>query len=453
MAKFTGTGGNDTINGTNGKDVFKVSQGGADTLNGKAGNDVFKFGAAIDPFDVIIGGEGNDKLLLKGDYQIPTTFQATSLSGIELIKFAKGNNYNFTLDAANVALGETLTLDASRLGALNGVGIDASAVTQGQVDFIGGEGNDIFYGGSNTGVNGNIDLSRGGNDFVTLHANDLVKFGAAFTADDQVVSTFVGFGGVYLNGDYSAGVVLNATTMVGMGVIAVDPGDDQDYNLTLHDATGPTGRFFIVTSSDQADGRPTINGAAETDAILNIQGAAGNDTFTGGALGDTFYTRTGRDTVNGGDGDDIINADMVGDLNANDRFTGGAGTDTIKLYGAPGFDVTLDNLTIAGIEVLNISIPEQEAKLTLADGNVGFHETMTVNVHAISGGARGRIDGSAEADGTLVLNGSFLGADTLIAGQFSNTIKGWGEADKLVAGSGTDTFVYTEVVDFAGRGL
>jgi hypothetical protein len=140
----------------------------------------------------------------------------------------------------------------------------------------------------------------------------------------------------------------------------------------------------------------------------------------------------------------------LGGFGANDRFTGGSGVDTVELYGVPGFNEILDDATLSGIEILTIGIPDEQARLALADGNVGFHETMTVNVYAISGGASGRIDGSAETDGTLVLNGSLLGADTLIGGQFSNTFKGWGEADKLVAGAGTDTFVYTEVADSQG---
>jgi hypothetical protein len=398
-----------------------------------------------------VGGEGNDKLLLKGDYQIPTTLQATSLSGIELIKFGNGFNYNFTIAAENVGLGEVLTLDASKLGPPNAVGIDATAVTQGQVDFIGGEGNDVFYGGSNTGANGNIDLTRGGNDFITLHANDAVKFGAAFTADDQVTTTFTGFGVVYLDGDYSAGVTFNATTMVGMAGIIVDPSGDQDYRLTLHDAAGAAGRFFILGPLDPlGTGDIIVDASLETDAILNLQGAAGDDQLTGGALGDTFYTRMGRDAVNGGTGDDVFNANDVGGFRANDSFIGGDGMDTLNILATPGFDVTCGPTTIQDIEVFNVSITEGEAQLTLNDISVAAGGSMTVNVHAISGDARGRIDGSAETDGTLVLNGGFLGADTLIAGQFSNTLKGWGDADKLIAGGGTDTFVYTEVADSQG---
>ncbi len=447
---MVGGAGDDSVTGGRGNDVFDLSLGGADTARGGRSNDIFKFGAQFNGADSVSGGAGNDMLILNGDYQTPISLQSTTLNSIETMKFVNGNNYNVVLDAANLKFGQTLSIDGSQLDSGHACAVDATAITQGTVNFKGGAGNDIFYSASNSSASDHIDMSKGGDDFVTLNNNATVYFGAAFTAADQVTNNLAGFGVVELDGDYSQGLTLGANTITNLGGIVVDPG--HDYNLTLDNNTAAAGHFFVVAmSGNTATGSLTVDGSAETDASFVFEGAAGNDTFRGGALGDTFYVFSGSDIVAAGDGDDSIDAAVANGLSAGDHFNGGNGNDTLTLLGnGGGLDVTLKDSTIRSIENFDLGIGDQShARIVLADGNVAAAQTMTVNVAGT--GESATIDGSAETNGTLVFVGAGSGAnDTFIGGQFANDFTGGGGADRLVAGNGNDVFIYTAATDSQG---
>ncbi|WP_310620303.1 cadherin-like domain-containing protein [Flexibacterium corallicola] len=72
----------------------------------------------------------------------------------------------------------------------------------------------------------------------------------------------------------------------------------------------------------------------------NIYGGKGNDTIDGGAKDDTINGGNGADTIIGGSGNDIINAgngndtvihDEESNLTSTDVYSGGSGTDTLRL--------------------------------------------------------------------------------------------------------------------------
>src|ERR1700761_2185710 len=140
----------------------------------------------------------------------------------------------------------------------------------------GGPGNDTL-----TGTNGDDTLNgEGGDDRLVARAgnhgliggdgNDRIDMAGNLTAADQID------GGanndtVSLSGDYSAGVIFNATTMVNVERIALAAG--HDYSLTLNDATNTSG--LTVDAGLLASGNHlTLNGSAETSAPLNAIGGA-----------------------------------------------------------------------------------------------------------------------------------------------------------------------------------
>jgi Ca2+-binding RTX toxin-like protein len=69
-ALYAGTGGANTLTGTNANDVLR-GRGGADTLNGRGGNDVLEGGTGNDRLyggpgrDSLDGGPGNDRLVAR----------------------------------------------------------------------------------------------------------------------------------------------------------------------------------------------------------------------------------------------------------------------------------------------------------------------------------------------------------------------------------------------------
>ena len=113
----TGTAGDDNLAGTSGNDVFNLSQGGNDTANGKDGKDLFKLKGTFNALDSLNGAGGQDTLVLEGDYLGGVTCLASTMTGIESIKLVQGFDYTLTLDNANVSAGSGLTISAKQLGA------------------------------------------------------------------------------------------------------------------------------------------------------------------------------------------------------------------------------------------------------------------------------------------------------------------------------------------------
>src|SRR5580698_8597099 len=108
-----GTSGNDVLTGTSGDDTFDMSQGGNDTVSGLGGNDTFLFGATLTANDTIDGGDGSDTLVLDGNYKPGVTLAATTISNVEAIALTAGHDYGLTTNDANVAAGQSLTVDAT----------------------------------------------------------------------------------------------------------------------------------------------------------------------------------------------------------------------------------------------------------------------------------------------------------------------------------------------------
>jgi len=172
----SGTSGNDVIDlHTHTTPVFvDASQGGDDTVTGGTGNDVFYFGGAFTAADTVIGGGGRDVLVLDGDYSKALKFGATTISNVQDIFLSAGHSYNLVLNKATVAAGGNLNIDASAVSYNNTVTIDART-TAGGISFLGGfcanvvnggNGSNLLIGGAFddvlTGGNGNDTIQGGG---------------------------------------------------------------------------------------------------------------------------------------------------------------------------------------------------------------------------------------------------------------------------------------------------
>jgi Ca2+-binding RTX toxin-like protein len=171
MADISGTAGDDTLKGTKGDDLFDLSQGGNDKVNGAGGDDIFDFGATFTAKDQVVGGAGDDAILLDGDYSKGLTFGAKSMSQVEAIELGANHNYVLTSVDQNVAAGQTMTIDASELTAADRVSFNGSAETDGAFLFdlrfahatlTGGAGNDAFHIGDRFALQGG-----GGGDVLT----------------------------------------------------------------------------------------------------------------------------------------------------------------------------------------------------------------------------------------------------------------------------------------------
>jgi Ca2+-binding RTX toxin-like protein len=316
-------------------------------------------------------------------------------------------------------------------------------------DVRGTAGNDTLAG---TGADEYFDISAGGNDTVTAAAgSDTIFAGAAFTAGDRIdggnpIDDNVEFDALVLDGNYAAGVVLAATTLTNVEMIVLNPGNN--YSLTFNDATVNNSTMTVDGSALSAANTLTLTGSAETQAgsSYRMVGGAGNDVFTGGAGADFFDISVGgNDTVNGGNGDDAIDAGAA--LTAADRIDGGAGSDTLYLWGDYSAGLVFGPTTLANVEAIFLQAGNSY-NLTMNDATLAAGRTLEINGTALETGNNMAVNASAETGSTSIyrlIGGD--GNDTLIGGAGNDLLAGGLGADVLTGGRGNDTFDYNQLGD------
>ena len=186
----------------------------------------------------------------------------------------------------------------------------------------GGDGNDTIVGDC-----GNDTVNGGTGDDVIILEHD-------FTALDRIDGGTDDKGKdvdkLMIDGNYEAGIVFGATTLVNVEVIEVAAGNS--YRFTLNDAND-TGALLIDGSKLGAGDTLFVNGVLETTDGLAMNGGAGKDTLTGGKKDDFLSGGLGNDVLTGNDGSDNLdggagNDSLVGG-NGGDTLTAGAGIDTL----------------------------------------------------------------------------------------------------------------------------
>jgi RTX calcium-binding nonapeptide repeat (4 copies) len=266
--------------------------------------------------------------------------------------------------------------------------------TAGDDTIIGTSGNDVF------------DLSQGGNDTVQgLGGDDIFAFGATFTAADSIDGG-AGTDVLKLNGDYSAGVVLAASSMTSVESIWLVAG--HSYTLTTNDANVDAGTTLIVSAAHLGAGDSlNFDGAAETDGHFRLVGGAGNDTLIGGDGADIFnLARGGSDTVEGGGGNDLI---RMGDtFDPSDVIDGGAGYDRVEL--TTDSDTVVGPTAMQNVEKVVLSlVNDRTYNMTIANSDLAAGQTLVVDGSALTIGDLMHIDASAVTEGHLTLIGSTNG--------------------------------------------
>ena len=293
-----GGAGNDDLIGGQGNDFIAPGKG-HDIADGRDGNDFFDFGARFDATDQAIGGAGRDTLFLSGNYP-GLVFGPSSIDSIETILLGGGHNYNLTLDAGNIAAGETLTIDARAMDTGNSATIDASAIVDGHMLFLGGNGDDTFTIGQS-----GFDVVRAGdgNDTIiapgTLLETDHIDGGAG---DDTLVLATAS----------PDRFEFQSTTIQNVEHLYLPTG--HQYNLATADGTVEFSQTLEVDASSLGVGNHLIfDGSKETDGRFIVTGGAGGDTIIGSADGDVLTGGGSRDILTGGGGTDTFAFDAVSD--------------------------------------------------------------------------------------------------------------------------------------------
>jgi hypothetical protein len=146
--------------------------------------------------DRVVGGAGDDYLILNGDQTI--AFGSNALSSIDRLVVRQGGHYDLTMDDGNVAAGHTLIVNAAALSGGDSVVFDGSAERDAAFNFLSG-GTSSFTGGAGNDLvrvqgDGNWLAGGGGADRLTLGSgHDTVAFAAVSDSTGASYDTVVGF--------------------------------------------------------------------------------------------------------------------------------------------------------------------------------------------------------------------------------------------------------------------
>jgi Ca2+-binding RTX toxin-like protein len=402
---LSGGDGADTLLGGAGADSLS-GDGGADELVGGADADALSGGLGVDLANYAASAAGIAVNLLLGT-GVGGDSQGDTLTGVENVRGS--------------ALADTLTGNASANALEGGDGDDLLAGLGGADALTGGAGIDTAdYSASAGGVTVNLATGAGiGSD----------AQGDTLSGIEYAIGS--GFG------DNLTGSSIANILQGGAGNDALAGGDGNDILVGGAGADslgGGVGTDTVDYSSSSAAvtinlaSGPGVGGDAQGDTLFSIEVA------TGSAFADTLSGRDFvTDTLNGGDGDDVLMGRYGGDV-----LNGGAGTDTLSYANSlTGVDVRLFNGLAVGGEA-NGDVFTSIENLTGSSRNDTLSGDDNVNV--LSGGGNG--DALTGRGGADLLYGE-AGGDVLLGGGGDDFLVGGAGADTLGGGAGNDTADYS----------
>lgn len=204
-----------------------------------------------------------------------------------------------------------------------------------------------------------------------------------------------------------------------LGSSGVSTDGDLTKDISLVTPTDPLDSVVLIGGSDadtlSARGKEGVGGNTGDpwdESTLELRGEPGNDTLTGGEIGDLLDGGLGNDTMRGFGGEDGLAPDAILGTPGDDLFDGGPGDDLAR-FGGSQASVTVDL-----------------AKTGPQDTGNGTDTFISVE----------NVNGSSFADTLLGTAGR-----NLLFGQSSDdVIDGRGGDDALNGGSGIDTLTYAE---------
>ena len=473
---FFGGEGFDTIDYSASPAPVNVNLGTRELSGGDAGNDSIDSGSVIEGVigsagnDTLTGGDGPNALAGGDGDDILTVGAGDTAQG-------DGGDDYFTIDPAQLAPGQTITVIGGETGEVNGDTLDLTGLVDDPAGQITYTNTDPGAGGGLTGTatlnDGTIvdfteieNILGGGDPTVPGGLNGIVEgtpgddlIDIDYTGDpegDRIDNNDSLFPEVGTNDDSVRAGAGNDTVLAGEGNDTVDggAGDDSldggigDDSLIGGDgsdtAIGGEGNDYIdVSGNDPALDNPpfVIPGVIEPDAFPNddrdfVEGGAGNDTIITGDDRDTIYGGDGDDSIRPGIDDDLVYGgggnDFIDDIQGADSIYGGDGNDTI-LAGTDTFsDYVGDDPKNAPGE----SDPNQEDGRDFVDGGAGDDLIYTGDDRDTIYGGTGNDTINAGIDDDYVEGGE--GDDSIIGSHGSDTILGGAGNDIIYGGFGPE---------------
>ncbi len=366
-------------------------------VEGTAGADLIDYAYAGDPegdmvdhADAVLPGEGpNDDIILAGagNDSVRAGLGDDDVQGEAGDDVIHGESGNDVLDGG--AGDDSLDGGFGNDTLLGGAGNDTLRGDQGDDSLDGGLGNDVL----NAGEGDDTLIGGEGND--TLNAgpgDDVVDAGTgndSITTGDGNDLVFGGDGDDYINTRGTEGNALPDLGYPGLFPADGDPANDLD---TVYGGAGDD----TILTGDDAD---------------YIDGGSGNDSIDAGLDADTIFGGAGDDFIVGGEGSDSIEA--------------GEGNDTVYAGLAPGYP---DALNIPDATDL---VPNNG--MDTVNGGAGNDVIYGADDDDVLNGDAGEdyIDGGIDDD--TITGGT--GNDTLIGGQGADLASGGDDRDLFIVGA------------------
>ena len=307
---FFGTDTDDLLEGQESNDLL-IGEGGNDILTGNDGNDRLIGGnqnSTVGGRDTLVGGLGNDGYVV-----------SLNNGGGSQIQDAGGTDAVLILD------------DNTDSSIFNSPDSFADASLYGNAA--------ITLSPPQSGI---VGLEKSGNNLIV----DIDRDGFADPENDLLIVDFFDE-----QGGFGTGAVESLNNIVEPQNIV------NFFNNLAEDAIVGTDSDDFLEGTDNND---TINGGAGNDFL---SGGAGNDFLTGGTLDRDFATVGGRDTLEGGDGDDNYGISLTSGGGTTIQDTSGMDMVTIfaentNLDGISNGSVDLDDPTVYGDAAITLSLPQ-----------------------------------------------------------------------------------------------
>lgn len=445
--------------------IFLLTAGIDNFVGADDVEDTFAVGAAtqLTASDTVVGGSGSaiDRIVLSNAMTLGATAFA-NVSGIEQLVFNIGGGSVVSLADAMVASSHSGSFSVT--GSAGADVLVGGAVTATSLRMLGGQGDDRLEGGGGgdriAGGIGNDTLrGAGGNDTLSGGAGgDLIEAGdGSDRADGGAGDDTYNFVGGSFDAtdlvDDSAGtndllqftggvaVAFNATLAARAAGIErlVFGGGNDSFTPGLAFSDGIEGGRLTVDGGLGDDSLNASGAAPLLPVAWHLLGGSGADTLVGGKGNDTLDAGAGLGRMEGGAGDDLLIVRSA-DLDGSVPISGGAGTgDVLRLFGSG----TVGLAQLAGITGI------EAVELDPGGNTIVVPDALAAGVSSSSSDLTLR--GSDEDDLFVALAlaaGRDLvvhagdGDDSFVGGAGDDTVHAGPGADTILLGTGTDRAVF-----------
>lgn len=489
-ADIFGTAGNDQLFGTFRNELLAGLEGD-DILTGSAGNDVLNGGAGNDSVDYS-AASGSITLSLVAATASGSNIGVDQIDSIEAV-IGSAHDDDLTGNTGNETLRGNLGNDTlhglTGSDALFGEAGGDTLFGDGDADMLsGGTGADFLYGGSGNDAlwsdnpslplipgqqpyywinpaldrGTEADLLDGGDGDDSLFAGfgDTVTGGSNSSSGDTLYISFMG-ASMGVTADFRlASLTIGGATISGIENLAMVEGSDFDDDLTARAITpaylgyttmyGMGGNDRLVANTrttviDGGDGNDTID-ARGSLTLQTVSGGAGNDRLIFNAAGS-------GGNASGGTGTDTLVIDNTNTAS----FTGLSGFEALELVNSQFAISSAEfasafafNSTVTGTGRLIVGInpggsfiaSQMSSASTIAVTVIGSDSSDVVK-----GPVGAAMLVSGEGGGDQIRTGNM--ADTIQGGDGNDKIMAMGGADTLLGGAGGDQFRYLFATDSA----